>query len=232
MKENEGHRERLLDRYKKGELNALQDYEVLELLLMMIIPRRDTKPMAKQLLARFKTISATLAADSRELQEIDGIGERAATLLKFVRDTGSFCLQETFTGKSFVTSQEDVKEYLRFHYAHLRDEYAVALYLDNRNRVIHTEILAEGTVDHCTIYPRKIFDKAFRIGGAGVLLAHNHPGGSSTPSDADWSITERLYQAGKLLDIQLIDHIIVADGKIISLRTLPKWPEVSTNSAK
>ncbi len=224
MKENEGHRERLLERYAKGELNALQDYEILELLLTMIIPRRDTKPMAKQLLARFKTISAVLAADPRELQEIDGIGERAATLLRFIRDTGSFCLKESFSGKSFVTSQEDVEEYLRFHYAHLREEYAVALYLDNRNRVIHTEILAEGTVDHCTIYPRKIFDKAFRLGGAGVLLAHNHPGGSTSPSEADWNITARLFQAGKLLDIQLVDHIIVADGKIVSLRTLNQWP--------
>ncbi len=229
MKENEGHRERLLDRYKKGALPALQDYEVLELLLTMIIPRRDTKPMAKQLLARFKTVSAVLAADSRELQEIDGIGERAATLLRFIRDTGSFCLQESFAGKSYVTSQEDVEEYLRFHYAHLREEYAVALFLDNRNRVIHTEILAEGTVDHCTIYPRKIFDKAFRLGGAGVLLAHNHPGGSITPSEADWNITTRLYQAGKLLDIQLVDHIIVADGQIVSLRTLNQWPEKVQN---
>jgi len=225
MKENEGHRERLLERYRKNQLSALQDYEVLELLLTMIIPRRDTKPMAKQLLNRFKTISAVLAADSRELCEIDGIGERAATLLHFIRDTGSFCLQESFTGKSFVTSQEDVREYLRFHYAHLREEYAVALYLDNRNRVIHTEILAEGTVDHCTIYPRKIFDKAFRLGGAGVLLAHNHPGGSVTPSEADWNITARLFQAGKLLDIQLVDHIIVADGQIVSLRTMNQWPE-------
>ncbi len=224
MNDNNGHRSRLLDRYAKGGLPALQNYEILELLLTRIIPRKDTKPMAKALLKRFKTVSAVLAADPRELEEIEGIGSHASLLLRFIREISGYCLQEEFYRKSYITSQHDVEEYLRFHYAHLPDEYAVALFLDNRNRVIHNEIVAEGTVDHCTIYPRKIFDRAFRLGGAGVLLAHNHPGGSAVPSEADWKITARLFEVGKLLDIDLLDHIIVADGVVVSLRGMTQWP--------
>lgn len=224
MNDAQGHRSRLQERYKNGGVSALQDYELLELLLALLIPRKDTKPMAKALLRRFTSISAVLAADPRELSEIEGIGERTALMLHFVRDMSSYCLKEEYHGKEYIASQQDVQEYLKFHYAHLPDEYAVVLFMDNRNRVIHTEVIAEGTVDHCTIYPRKIFDRAFRLGGAGVLLAHNHPGGSATPSRADWNITGRLYEAGKLLDIELLDHIIVADGTIVSLRALSEWP--------
>lgn len=224
MADSKGHRSRLLERYQRGGLSALHDYEVLELLLTLIIPRKDTKPMAKALIKRFGTISALLAADEREVQEIEGIGARASLLLCFIRDISSYCLQEEFFRKSYITSQHDVEEYLKFHYAHLSNEYAVVLFLDNRNRVIHPEIVAEGTVDHCTIYPRRIFDRAFRLGAAGVLLAHNHPGGSTTASEADWHITSRLFEAGKLLDIELLDHIIVADGEIISLRSMSQWP--------
>jgi len=224
MNESSGHRSRLLNRFDKGGVDALQDYELLELLLTLLIPRKDTKPMAKALLARFETISAVLAADSRELREIEGIGESVAIKLKFLRDLTGFCLQEEFHRKDFIQSQGDVEEYLRFHYAHLRDEYAVVLFMDNRNRVIQTEVIAEGTVDHCTIYPRKIFDRAFRLGAGGVLLAHNHPGGSRSPSDADWNITSRLHGAGKLLGIDLMDHIIVADGNVVSLRSKTQWP--------
>ncbi len=223
MDDSKGHRARLLERYQKGGVVALQDYEVLELLLTLLIPRKDTKPMAKELLKRFKSLSAILAADLRELEEIEGVGPRASLLLHFIRDMSGYCLQEQFVGKEFVTSQYDVEQYLKFHYAHLSDEYAVVLFLDNRNRVINNEVLAEGTVDHCVIYPRKIFDKAFRLGASRVLLAHNHPGGSTTPSKADWDITHRLLQAGKLLGIDLVDHIIVADGVVISLRAQQYW---------
>ncbi len=224
MNESSGHRSRLLYRFDKGGMDALQDYEILELLLTLVIPRKDTKPIAKALLSRFKTISAVLAADSRELQEIKGIGETVSVKLQFVRELSGFCLQEEFHKKDFIQSQSDVEEYLRFHYAHLRDEFAVVLFMDNRNRVVKTEVIAEGTVDHCTIYPRKIFDRAFRLGASGVLIAHNHPGGSKTPSSADWNITSRLHGAGELLGIDLLDHIIVADGNVVSLRSLVQWP--------
>ncbi len=220
-----GHRGRLIERFSQAGLKGLHDYEILELLLTLVIPRKDTKDLAKTLLARYKQISAVLAANQRELESFDSLGERSVTLLKFVRELSSYCLQETYYKKEIISSQKDVEEYLRFHFSHLRNEYAVVLFLDNGNRVLSTEILAEGSVDHCTVYPRKIFDYAFKVGAAGVILAHNHPGGSRIASSADWKITERIFLAGKLLDIALLDHILVTDSGVVSLRADSRWPQ-------
>ena len=88
---------------------------------------------------------------------------------------------------------------------------------------MNSEVIAEGSVDHCTVYPRKLFDRAFMVGASAIILVHNHPGGSSEPSDADWKLTHRIKKAGKLLDINLLDHVIVAGEKVISLRGMVKW---------
>lgn len=224
MDSAKGHRQRLLERYRRAGLKGLNDYEIVEMLLNLIIPRRDTKPQAKKLMAQYKNLSSILSAPERELIETGDLTERGVTVLKFIRDISSYCLQEGFHKKEYINSQKDVDEYLRFHFSHLRSEYAVAIFLDNQNRVIKNEIIAEGTVDHCTVYPRKIFDIAFQCEAAALLLAHNHPGGSHKVSPADWEITKRIYNAGKLLNIDLVDHIIVTDSKLVSLRGEPGWP--------
>jgi len=121
----------------------------------------------------------------------------------------------------FITSQSDVEEYMRFMHL-LSDETPHVLYLDNRNRVITTRSF-EGTVDHCTIYPRKIFHEAMNVGAATFILTHNHPGGSSSPSEADWKITERLKVIGTALDITLMDHIIFYGTGVTSMRGLGRW---------
>ncbi len=228
MDHAKGHRQRLLERYHKNGLSGLHDYEVVELLLSLLIPRKDTKPLAKELLAKYGSITALLAAPERELQEFNGLGEVIVTKLKFLRSMASFCLQEQFLEKEFIRSQQDVEHYLRFHFSHLRNEYAVALFLDNQNRVMRAEIIAEGTVDHCTVYPRRIFDAAFQCEAASVLLAHNHPGGSTEVSSADWAITERIHNAGRLLDIALVDHVIITDSGLVSLRAKPRWKKLET----
>jgi DNA repair protein RadC len=219
-----GHRQRLLDRFRKNSLDGFHDYEVLELLLAFIIPRKDTKPVARQLLSRFNSISGVLNAPAAEIVKVPGMGVRTAELLFAFRDISSYCLKEKLGRQSIIEKRSDVEEYLKFNFGMKREEFVAAVYLDSGNRCLATEILAEGTVNQCAIYPRKVVEAGLSHGAAGLILAHNHPGGTLTPSKADWNITERLHTAGKQVDMHLLDHLIICGEKIISLRDLPQWP--------
>lgn len=220
-----GHRARLLERYILNGITALHQHEILELLLTFVIPRRDTKPIAKALLAKYRTISAIVHAPVDDLKNIDGIGGRSASLFLLIKDLIAYCLKEKYEHQSVISHRKDVEEYLRFYFGQRRDEYVASLFLDNANHILQTEIISEGTVNQCAVYPRSIIDRALRCGAASMILAHNHPGGSLNPSEADWIITERLHAVGKLLDIPLLDHIIISKQKVVSLRELPRWPK-------
>lgn len=220
-----GHRSRLLHRYTKNGLSSLLPHEILEFFLTYSIPRRDTKSIAHKLLNRYKTISATINAPVEELMSIEGIGLRSAVLFPLIRDIIAYCLRERFEKQEAISHRQDVEEYLRFFFGQRRDEYVATLFLDNSNHVLQTDIIAEGTVNQCAVYPRSIIERALRYGAASVILAHNHPGGGLNPSEADWLITERLFTVGKLLEIPLLDHIIISKDKVISLREFPRWPK-------
>lgn len=221
---HEGHRARLLERFLLNGISSLHQHEILELLLTYAIQRRDTKPVAKALIAKYKTITAVINTPVDELKAIDGVGPRAASLFPLVKELIAYCLKEKYERQSVVTHRKDVEEYLRFCFGQRRDEYVAGLYLDNANHVIQTELIAEGTVNQCIVYPRTIIDKALRCGAASIILAHNHPGGGINPSESDWLMTDRLIAIGKLLDIPLLDHIIISQQKVVSLREMPRWP--------
>ncbi len=220
----EGHRKRLLKRFETQGVQGFHDYEIIEILLTYVIHRKDTKPIAKELLKRYRTIGALLNAPQAQLMEVPGVGRRAAQLLSLVREVATYCLKEKYVRQSVITRRGDVEEYLRFHFGMKRDEYVAALYLDSGNHCIATEIIAEGTVNQCAIYPRMVIKRGLALGAAGVILAHNHPGGAAGPSRADWQITERMFKIGKLLDMPLLDHIIISHDTVISLRDFPQWP--------
>lgn len=221
---NHGHRARLLERFNSGGLSALADYEIVELILTFAIPRRDTKQLAKLLIKRFGSINGLLNTRLEQLEETEGIGRRAASLLVLFRDVMAYCLEEQLENRPVIQHRKDVDNYLRFHLGFKRDEYVAALFLDNGNRVIDTEVVMEGTVNQCAVYPRVIIEKALRHGASAFIIAHNHPGGSTEPSDADWQITERLHQLGRLMDLPLLDHIISVQERVVSLREMPRWP--------
>jgi DNA repair protein RadC len=221
-----GHRARLLDRYTKAGIASLSDYEILELLLTFALPRIDTKPLAKSLLAAYGSVSAVVNAPLDELCAIDGLGKRSAALFTLIRDTISFCLGETYAEKSVIRHRGDIEEYLRFHFGHRREEFAAAVFLDGASNIIGTDIVAEGTVNRCFIYPRKVMESAIRRGAAAFILAHNHPAGTTTPSEADWELTERLMETGRCMDVPLMDHIIITKDRTISLREYDRWPVV------
>jgi DNA repair protein RadC len=220
----EGHRKRLLERYLQNGISSLHQHEILELLLTFVIPRKDTKPIARALIAHHKTVGGVINTPIDELVTIDGVGERSAALFPLIHDLIGICLNERYEKQDMVSHRRDVEEYLRFYFGQRRQEYVAALFLDNANHIIRTEILAEGTVNQCAVYPRIIIEKALRHGAASIILAHNHPGGGINPSEADWLITERLITVGKLLEIPLLDHVIICHHTVVSLRELPRWP--------
>jgi DNA repair protein RadC len=222
-----GHRSRLLERFDKHGLESLNDYEIVELLLTFVIPRRDTKPLAKQLMARFGSINGLIHADKSELEKQVIITRRAGLLFALLRDVMACCLKERCEKKNAVAHSRDVEEYLRFTFGHKRDEYVAVLFLDNGNNVITSEIVHEGTVNQCAVYPRDIIGLALKHKAARLILAHNHPGGGAVPSEADWAITERLSKIGGLIDIPLVDHVIVAGDGVVSLRDMPRWKSLA-----
>ncbi|MDR2728613.1 MAG: DNA repair protein RadC [Chitinispirillales bacterium] len=219
-----GHRARLFDKYVKGGINSLHDYEILELLLTYVIPRKDTKPLAKKLIARYGAIGAVVNAPLDELRSF-GLTQRSAGLFPLMKDTMAYCLSENCVRKPVVTYRRDVEEYLRFNFGYRREEYVAVIFLDSASRVINAEIVSEGTVSYCVVYPRDIIDRALRCSAAAVIIAHNHPTGETEPSEDDWDITERIYKAGKLLEVQLIDHVIISNKRVVSLKEHARWPK-------
>ncbi|MBD3420722.1 MAG: DNA repair protein RadC [Chitinivibrionales bacterium] len=220
-----GHRTRLLQRFQQGGIQAFHDYEILELLLTYAIPRKDTKELAKSLLRHYKSLSGVLHAEPAQLQHFEGIGARAAHLFILMKEVMAWCLHESYDKRPIIAHSNDVRDYLRFHYGHRGYEYVAALFLDNAHAVIATEVIAEGTANQCVIYPRAVVESALKNKAAAFLVAHNHPGGTLNPSVADWKITRRLFQIGKLLDMPLLDHIIICKTATVSLKDHVEWPK-------
>jgi len=218
-----GHRGRLLERYVKTGIASLNDYEILELLLTFTIPRRDTKKLAKKLLADYGAVSAVINAPLDELFSRKDLTKRSAALFSLVKDAATFCLSERCEEKPIVTHRGDIEKYLRFNFGHRRDEYIVVIFLDSGSRVIGTEVVGEGTVNRCVVYPRKIIGAAIKCGASSFILAHNHPSGTAEPSEEDWKTTERLAAAGKCMDVPLVDHIIICKDKTVNLREHGRW---------
>ena len=204
-----GHRKRIKEKYKKAGISGWLDYEVLEFVLSYAIPRKDTKRIARELLARYKTINAVLDAERHELLEIRAITEHAALFFSLLKDIAILYLERELYGKDLLSSPEYVYNYLKGTLKSLPDEELKVLFLDARNRLIKAETIEKGTVDKAVIYPRKIAEKALYYHAANIIIAHNHPGGSLEPSDDDRHITHAIRAALKTVDIELLDHIII-----------------------
>ncbi len=215
-----GHRQRLKERFAQQGLSGWHDYEVLELLLGYAIPRRDVKPLAKELLRNFETIKRVLDAPLDRLQEIVGMGPQSAQFLKLCRELLVFYLEQPDRQRQTVTSPEQIGELCRSRLEGLPEEQFLVLFLDNRHRLIASEVIHRGTVDMSVVYPRQVLTRALLHRAAALLVAHNHPGGSPTPSADDLKITQELKKAAATLDIRLLDHLIVAGCQVVSLKEL------------
>ena len=213
-----GHRQRLRERFLSNGLGAFADYEAVELLLTLAIPRRDVKEAAKLAIQRFGSFRGVLDAPIEELREVPGLGDVAATGLKIIREAANRYLREK-SRETFSLADPDVlADYCRSALGPLRHEVFKAIYLDSGYRIITDETLEEGTLDRAAVYPRRVMDAAVRHGAATLVFAHNHPNGVVTPSEHDRTLTRALVLAAETLQIQVLDHLIVSQDAVFSFR--------------
>lgn len=214
-----GHRGRLRDRLLNSGGDTLLDHELVEYLLSLVIPRRDTKPLAKQLIAQYGSLSALFTADAESLTRQAGMGETSAAAIKIVQAAALRMLSEPVRELPILASWQSLLDYLRADMAHLTIERVRVLYLNSKNMLIRDEIASEGSLDQAAIYTREIIRRSIDLGAAAIILVHNHPSGDSAPSRQDISMTREIAEAGKKLGIAVHDHVIVGKDGISSMRS-------------
>jgi DNA repair protein RadC len=215
-----GHRDRLRARFAEAGPDALADYELLELLLFRSIPRRDTKPLAKALIARFGSFGAVIGADPQRLMEVPGVKEAVATDLKTVAAAAQRMLKGEIAAREVLGSWNAVIDYCKAAMAYETREQFRILFLDKKNALIADEVQQTGTVDHTPVYPREVMRRALELSSTAIILVHNHPSGDPTPSRADIEMTHKIAEIGETLNIVVHDHIIIGKSGHVSLKGL------------
>lgn len=213
-----GHRERLRTRLMDGGGDAFHDYELLEYLLALAIPRRDTKQLAKDLLTEFGQLAALLAADPKELQRVPGLGESAAAAIKFVEAVMLRSQRRSLEGRPVLSSWQALTDYLHASMAHRTAEEFRVIFLNTKNQIMRDEVLGKGTVNAAPVYPREVVKRALEIQAAAVILVHNHPSGDPTPSRDDITMTRSIIEAGRHLGLTVHDHVIIGQSGHTSMR--------------
>lgn len=204
-----GHRARLRERFLETDGAGVADYELLEILLFAAKPRGDVKPMAKALIAKFGSLANVLNASPAELEEIDGIGEAAITQIKAAKQAGLALLQEQVKNQPVLGSWKALLDYCRASMGGLKKEQFRIFFLDQKNKLIADELQQEGTVNHTPVYPREVVKRALELGASSIILAHNHPSGDPSPSQADIAMTRKIIQAAAGVEITIHDHLII-----------------------
>ena len=212
-----GHRSRLRERVL-ADSDAVQDYELLEYLLMMAIPRIDTKPIAKALLKEFGGIGAVLSADPTELKRVKGMGDASAAAIKAAHAAGLRMARRAIAARPMLSNWQALLDYLRADMSHQPIERVRVLYLDTRNQLIRDELMWEGSVDSAQVHVREVIARALLLKASGLILAHNHPSGDPSPSRADITLTREVIAAGKVHDIAVHDHLVIGANSYKSLR--------------
>ena len=213
-----GHRERLRQRVLRDGGAGLQEYELLELLLCAFIPRVDVKPIAKELIARFGTVSAVFAASPERLMEVKGIGEPTAAYIRATNLLMQRAAGDQLRDKPVISNWAALLNYVKVALRHEKAEQVRVLYLDRKNRLIADEVAGRGTVDHAPVYPREVAKRALELSASALILVHNHPSGDPTPSKADIDLTREIEKALAPLDIRLHDHLVVGASETVSMK--------------
>lgn len=213
-----GHRARLRKRLIEGGGDALLDHELIEYVLALAIPRRDTKPLAKALLHEFGGIAGLLTADADAIGRVKGMGDSAVAALKIVQAASLRLLQDRIRDQPVLASWQALLDYLRADMAHKTTERVRVLHLNSRNMLIRDEAMAEGSIDQATIHPREVIRRAIDLGSSAIILVHNHPSGDPAPSRADIALTRDIADAGKKLGITVHDHIVIGANGHSSMR--------------
>ena len=213
----EGHRKRLRERFLQSGLDGFLDYEIVELLLTLGTPRKDCKQQAKEIIAKFKNLTSALDAKSEELQQIKGIGPSNVLGIKLFQAISERYSKDRIESKTLLNSPEKIFEYLKEKIGNKKKEYFVTLYFDTKNNLIVDEI-SVGILNASLIHPREVFNKAIVNSASHIVIAHNHPSGDPNPSQDDIDTTKRLIEAGKIIGISIVDHIVVSNNSYYSFK--------------
>lgn len=215
-----GHRKRLRDRLLSAGGDALGDHELVEFLLMLAIPRRDTKPLAHRLLREFGGLGPLLSADPESLMRVDGMGEMSAASLRIVQAAVQRVLRGEVEERPVLGNWQALLDYLRSDMAFRLNERVRVLHLDSRNQLLRDEVMSDGSIDQSAIHVREVVRRALELGSASLILVHNHPSGDPSPSKQDIAITRELADTARRLGIMVHDHIIIGRNGHASLSNL------------
>ena len=222
-KDSQGHRERIKEKFLKNGIDGFAEYEILELLLTYCIPRKDTKPIAKELLNKFKSLDNVFKADFDKLSAVDGLGKNSIAFLKLIGDLPSIIYKDELKNKKLIdketlkiSNKDILLKYLRNKIGYEEIEKFYVLYLSSSNEVIEFEENSVGTLDRSSVYPREIYKKLINLNAKSVILAHNHPSDNITPSKCDIELTNEIAKGLKNFGALLIEHIIITKNSYFS----------------
>lgn len=222
-KDSQGHRERIKEKFLKNGIDGFAEYEILELLLTYCIPRKDTKPIAKELLNKFKSLDNIFKADFDKLSAIDGLGKNSIVFLKLIGDLPSIIYKDELKNKKLIdketlkiSNKDILLKYLRNKIGYEEIEKFYVLYLSSSNEVIEFEENSVGTLDRSSVYPREIYKKIINLNAKSIILAHNHPSDNITPSKCDIELTNEIARGLKNFGALLIEHIIITKNSYFS----------------
>jgi DNA repair protein RadC len=214
----EGHRDRMRHKLLKAGPEALLDHELLEMVLFLALPRRDTKPIARALLGRFGSFAAAISAPLPALAAVEGMGQAAAAALKTVQAAALRQARAEAVALPVLTNWDALIDYLTAVMAREKIEQFRVIFLDAKNRVLADEAQARGTVNHTPVYPREVVRRALELQATSLILSHNHPSGDPTPSQDDIVMTRRINDAAEVFGIKIHDHVIIGNGRWLSFR--------------
>lgn len=225
---HDGHRGRLREKFIKYGLNNFAEHETLELLLTYAIPRRDTNGIAHTLLDRYGSLRAVLEADVRDLMIIEGVGENAAVFLSLLRELERCLMLSPHKKRILLNTPQRTGEYMRALLSGRRYEEFYVICLDARMGLIHSERLNVGNVSEVVAYPRFVVDVARRQASHSVIISHNHPSGTLSPSRADFDIGIKVAEALEACGIAYLDHFIVTNEGYFSMKANQSYafPEI------
>jgi DNA repair protein RadC len=212
------HRQRLKQKFSESGIDAFHDYEVLELFLSYAIPRKDVKPLSKELLRKFGSLKGVVDAEAGSLEKINGISSHTAILIKLIKEMGTLYLKEKAKEKPQINCTSELLNYCKTYMGGLKDEQFCVIYLNAQNRITEIEAIEEGIVNQAVVYPRKVLENALKQKASAIILVHNHRSGHVKPSDADVRLTKTIQETARILDIIVHDHIIIGENRFFSFR--------------
>ncbi len=214
-----GHRERLRKKLLEYGASVFTDYELLELLLTISIPRRDVKPLAKDLIKKFSSFGNVINASSSELKEIKGIGDTTIATFKIIQASITKTLKNKVEEESIISNWPELINYCQANIGNKKTEEFHVLYLNAKCYLIKDETHSIGTINTSHVYPREILKRVLELGATSIIIVHNHPTGDTTPSNADITITRKIKESLKTIDVPLHDHLILGKGNCFSFKS-------------